>query len=110
VVAPPRRGDIVWLDFDPGAGHEQSGRRPAVTVSPLSYNVRVGLGLFCPVTRTAKGYPFEVALPDAMGFTGVILADQLKSLDWRARHAVVAASIPAETLAELLAKIRTLTA
>ena len=83
----PQRGDIVWLQFAPQAGHEQSGRRPALVVSPGSYNGRVGLALFCPITSRAKGYPFEVALDPEGKAEGVILSDQVKSLDWRARQA-----------------------
>lgn len=83
----PRRGDIVWLSFTPQAGHEQAGRRPALVLSPSAYNGKVGLALFCPITSRAKGYPFEVAIPNGLAVTGVVLADQVKSLDWRARQA-----------------------
>lgn len=82
----PRRGDLVWLHFDPQTGHEQAGRRPALVLSPESYNRRVGLAIFCPVTSQAKGYPFEVGLPYGGHVSGVILSDQVKSLDWRARR------------------------
>ena len=81
----PRRGDIVWLTFNPQAGHEQAGRRPAVVLSPLSYNAKVGLALLCPITSAVKGYPFEVNLPHGLPISGVILANQVKSLDWQAR-------------------------
>lgn len=104
----PDRGDLVWLDFDPQAGHEQAGRRPALVVSPGDYNRRVGLAVCCPVTNRSKGYPFEVALPESCGATGVVLADQLKSLDWRVRRAERMGALPAEALAEVLAKIRVL--
>ena len=83
----PERGDLVWLTFDPHAGHEQAGRRPAVVVSPRAYNGKVGLALFCPITGKRKGYPYEVEIPPALTISGVILSDQLKSLDWRARKA-----------------------
>lgn len=83
----PDRGDIVWLRFDPRAGHEQAGRRPAFVVSPRAYNRRVGLALFCPITSRVKGYPFEVPLPSGGKARGAVLSDQLKSLDWRARKA-----------------------
>jgi mRNA interferase MazF len=83
----PDRGDLVWLDFEPQRGREQSGRRPAVVISPRSYNGKIGLALFCPVTSRVKGYPFEVALPGESRVKGVVLADQIKSLDWRARRA-----------------------
>jgi mRNA interferase MazF len=104
----PDRGDLVWLTFDPQAGQEQRGRRPALVLSPRAYNARVGLGLFCPITSQVKGYPFEVALPQKGKITGVVLADQLRSLDWRARKAEFAAKAPADTVEEALAKLRTL--
>ncbi len=88
----PRRGDLVWLSFDPQAGHEQAGRRPAFVLSPESYNRKTGLFLACPVTSKVKGYPFEVPLPDGLTVGGVILADQIKSLDWKARRAEFASS------------------
>jgi mRNA interferase MazF len=83
----PDRGDIVWLEFDPRAGHEQAGRRPAFVVSPRAYNRKVGLALFCPITSRVKGYPFEVVLPPGGRARGAILSDQLKNLDWKARKA-----------------------
>lgn len=83
----PARGDVVWINFDPHAGHEQAGHRPALVVSPEAYNGKVGLALVCPITRQAKGYPFEVRIPLDVPVAGVVLADQLKSLDWRARRA-----------------------
>jgi len=88
----PQRGDLVWLSFDPQAGHEQAGRRPAFVLSPEPYNRKTGLFLVCPVTSKVKGYPFEVALPDGLAVSGVILADQIKSLDWKARRAEFASS------------------
>lgn len=104
----PERGDVVWLQFDPQAGHEQAGRRPTLVVSPKAYNSKVGLALFCPVTTRAKGYPFEVALPNGSSVSGVVLADQVKSLDWRARKAEFACRVPAEVIAEVQAKIQVL--
>ncbi|MEW6173530.1 MAG: type II toxin-antitoxin system PemK/MazF family toxin [Bacillota bacterium] len=83
----PRRGDVIWITLTPQAGHEQAGRRPAVVLSPAAYNSRVGLALLCPVTNQVKGYPFEVMIPDGLAISGAILADQIKSLDWRAREA-----------------------
>ncbi len=103
----PRRGDIVWLTFSPQAGHEQTGRRPAATISPKEYNAKVGLALFCPVTSQVKGYPFEGALPDECEVNGVILADQIKSLDFAARNAEFISHLPDDLLDELLGKIRT---
>ena len=104
----PDRGDLVWLDFDPQAGHEQSGRRPALVLSPVAYNERTGLALCCPITSRVKGYPFEVALPPGIEIDGVVLADQLRSLDWRARHAAVLARLPDPAVAAVLARARTL--
>jgi mRNA interferase MazF len=83
----PDAGDFVWLTFDPQAGFEQAGRRPALVLSPKAYNAKSGLALACPVTSRVKGYPFEVAVPAGVGASGVILADHLKSVDWKARHA-----------------------
>jgi len=107
-VVTPKRGDVVWLSFNPQAGHEQAGRRPAVVLSPEAYNARTGLALFCPVTSQVKGYPFEVAIPDNERVSGVILADQVKSLDWRVRQAEWIISLPAHTVEEVLAKLGTL--
>ena len=100
----PDRGDVVWLTFDPQAGHEQRGRRPAVVVSPAAYNQRVGLALFCPVTSQTKGYPFEVGLPLDSKVAGAVLSDQIKSLDWRSRKAKRIARAPAKVTAEVIAK------
>ncbi len=83
----PARGDMVWMTFSPRSGHEQAGRRPALVLSPQSYNQKVGLAVFCPVTKQIKGYPFEVVLPKGQKISGAILADHVKSLDWRARDA-----------------------
>jgi mRNA interferase MazF len=81
----PAAGDLVWTSFDPQAGDEQAGRRPALVLSPASYNGKVGLALACPITSQAKGYPFEVSLTSKR-VKGVVLADQIRSLDWRARQ------------------------
>lgn len=104
----PGRGDIVWLQFDPQLGHEQAGRRPVLVVSPQSYNGKVGLALLCPVTEKIKGYPFEVEIPEGLQVAGVILADQVKSLDWRAGNAQFACKVPARVVAEVQAKIQVL--
>jgi mRNA interferase MazF len=104
----PDRGDIVWITLNPQAGHEQAGRGPAVVVSPRSYNAKVGLALFCPVTSQAKGYPFEVALPEGLRVSGVVLADQVKSLDWRARKIELAARLPRDASAEVVSKLAAL--
>ena len=101
----PRRGDIVWLSFDPQAGHEQAGRRPAFVVSPEAYNRKTGLFLACPITSKIKGYPFEVALPEDLEVGGVILADQIKSLDWKARRAKFAAKTDDRVIDEVSALV-----
>jgi len=101
----PARGDLIWLQFTPQAGHEQAGQRPAVVVSPSSYNRRVGLALCCPVTSQVKGYPFEVLLPEGLGVEGAILSDQIKSLDWRVRKARRIGSLPSDVLQEAVGKI-----
>ena len=101
----PDRGDIVWLQFNPQAGHEQAGHRPALVVSPRSYNDRVGLAIFCPLTSHVKGYPFEVVLPAGGKAEGAVLADQLKSLDWRVRQAKKFDEVSQDILLEVLAKV-----
>jgi mRNA interferase MazF len=101
----PDRGDIVWLQFNPQAGHEQAGRRPAFVVSPRAYNRKVGLALFCPITSRVKGYPFEVPLPETGKARGAILSDQLKSLDWHARGAARFDRASEEVILEVTARI-----
>ena len=101
----PARGDLVWINFDPQAGHEQAGRRPALVISPVEYNARVGLALVCPVTSRVKGYPFEVALPEDLSVSGVVLADQVRSVDWRARRCTFADRAPAGAIDHVLAKL-----
>ena len=101
----PARGDLVWLRFNPQAGHEQAGHRPALVLSPSSYNRRVGLAICCPVTSKAKGYPFEVLLPDGLGVEGAILSDQVKSLDWRVRKARRIGAVPDDVLQEAAGKV-----
>ena len=90
----PERGDLIWLSFTPQSGREQSGRRPALVVSPSTYNNKVGLALVCPITSRVKGYPFEVVLPEAGPVQGVVLADQLRSLDWRSLDAELITKAP----------------
>ena len=104
----PKRGDIVWLRFSPKAGHEQAGLRPALVLSPKPYNQKVGLAVFCPITSKVKGYPFEVCLPDGLDVNGVILSDQVKNLDWRARRASFACNVPDETIKEVVNKLATI--
>lgn len=100
----PERGDLVWLSFDPQAGHEQAGRRPALILSPSLYNRSSSLALVVPITSQAKGYPFEVPVPAGAGVRGVILADHLKSVDWRARNAERIGALQAATLNQVLKK------
>lgn len=102
------RGDLVWIDFEPQAGHEQAGHRPALVLSPRRYNDRVGLALLCPITTRAKGYPFEVLLPPGLPITGAVLADQVKSLDWRARGARLAGRVPSKTVETVMDRLQTL--
>ncbi len=104
----PQRGDVIWLDFNPQAGREQAGRRPAFVVSPAAYNGKVGLALVCPVTSRVKGYPFEVLLPAGLAVTGVILSDQLKSLDWRKRRAEYLCTVPESIIVEVIKKVEAL--
>lgn len=101
----PRRGDIVWIEFDSARGHEQAGRRPALIVSPELYNRRVGLALVCPVTSMEKGYPFEIRIPGNLPISGVILSDQVKSIDWRERDVQHISRLPSYVLKEVLDKI-----
>jgi len=104
----PERGDFIWLDFDPQAGREQRGRRPALVLSPKAYNLRAELALMCPVTSHVKGYPFESAIPGGLPVAGVVLADQLRSLSWRLRRASLICAAPAALVMDVRAKIRPL--
>jgi mRNA interferase MazF len=104
----PDRGDIVWLQFNPQAGHEQAGHRPALVLSPASYNRRSGLMLCCPMTSQRKGYPFEVVIPDETDRDSVVLADQVKSLDWKVRKAMKKGTASTEVIADTLSKLQTL--
>jgi mRNA interferase MazF len=94
----PRRGDAVWLNFNPQSGHEQAGRRPALVLSPEEYNRKTGLAIFCPITSQVKGYPFEVKLPAGLPVNGVVLADQVKSFDWQMREAALIKKLPAQVV------------
>ena len=104
----PERGDAVWLDFNPQTGHEPAGRRPALVLSPAAYNRKVGLALFCSITSRVKGYPFEVAVPESERVSGVVLADQVKSLDWRKRRAELIVKLPDATLGDVIKRLETL--
>jgi mRNA interferase MazF len=104
----PGRGDIVYLDFNPTKGHEQRGHRPAFVLSPCSYNAKSSLALFMPITKQQKGYPFEVSLSPDLQTQGVILADQIKCLDWKARDVQFVESVPVSVVEEVQAKIEPL--
>lgn len=104
----PDRGDLVWLDFNPQSGHEQRGRRPAIVLSPINYNLKVGLALFCPITSQIKGYPFEVLLPESLNISGVIISDQIKSLDWQVRNIEFISKAPKYIIDETIKKFSTL--
>jgi mRNA interferase MazF len=101
----PQRGDAIWITLNPQAGHEQAGRHPAVVLSPGAYNGKVGLAILCPITSQVKGYPFEVRIPDGLPVSGVILADQVKSLDWKTGRAEWKCTLPPDVTAEVLAKL-----
>ncbi len=104
----PDRGDIVKMSFDPRSGHEQAGWRPALVISPLTYNRASSLALFCPITSHTKGYPFEVPLPPGLAVSGAVLVDQVRSLDWRARNASLAARAPDAVVRDVLARLEPL--
>lgn len=101
----PVRGDVIWLDFNPQAGHEQAGHRHALVISPKIYNEKSGLLLACPLTSKIKGYPFGVELKDG---GGCILVDQIKSLDWKTRHAKFKNKVPRKVMEEVVGKIAVL--
>ena len=104
----PDAGHIVWLAFSPRAGHEQAGRRPALVLSPRDYDGRTRLALLCPVTSRIKGYPFQVPPPSSGAVTGVVLADRVKSVDWRARGARFEVETPPEVVTEIREKLTVL--
>ena len=103
----PERGDIVWLNFDPQSGHEQKGKRPAIVISPKEYNEKVGLGLFCPITSKIKEYPFEVKV-SLKKINGVVLSDQIKSLDWKSREIEYIGKVTPKMITEIIDKISVL--
>jgi len=107
-LAAPEQGDVVWLNHDPQAGHEQAGHRPALVLSPKAYNAATGLMLCCPVTNQVKGYPFEVELIGVKGVKGVVLSDQLRSLAWEARNSEKAGRAADDVVADVLAKLKVL--
>lgn len=104
----PKRADIIWLDFNPQTGHEQAGNRPALVISPEAYNYKTSLLLVCPITSQVKNYPFEVKIPSGLQIQGVILSDQVKSLDWKARNAQYVCRVPEVIVQKVIEKIRVL--
>ncbi len=104
----PDAGDLVWLTFDPHAGHEQRGRRPALILSPRAYNAKARLAIACPITSQVKGYPFEVPLQPTDKIAGVVLADHVKNLDWQARRVVFEAKASSEVVADVRERLRVL--
>jgi mRNA interferase MazF len=104
----PKRGDVLWLDFNPQTGHEQAGRRPALILSPLAYNQKTSLALVCPITNQIKAYPFEVLIPENLPIKGVVLCDQVKSLDWKQRNASFICELPNQDLQLVTAKLKAL--
>lgn len=104
-VYAPDRGDIIWINFNPQSGKEQMGRRPAFVVSPIEYNRKVGLAIVCPITSQIKGYPFEVLISEKQATEGVIIADQVKNLDWKVRKAEFIEKATQEITEEVVAKL-----
>ena len=104
----PERDDIVWLNFTPQSGHEQAGKRPTLVISPSSYNRKVGLALFFPITSRIEGYPFETILPSDLEIKGVVLSDQIKSLDWRARKIEFVCKVPENIIKEVVKRLNVL--
>jgi mRNA interferase MazF len=104
----PDAGDLIWIELDPTRGREQRGRRPAIVLSPRLYNQRAGLCLACPVTSQVKGYPFEVRIPDRASVSGVVLADQVRSLSWPERRASLAGHAPPNLLDDVREKVAAL--
>lgn len=106
-MTAPARGDLVYFNFHPQVGHEQAGRRPGIVLSPKSFNEVTGVVSICPITNTVRGWGYEVRLPDGLAVEGVILTDQLKNLDWKARNLEVKGQVPEEIVQDCLAKIHT---
>jgi mRNA interferase MazF len=104
----PDAGDIIWIDLDPTVGHEQSGRRPAIVVSPRSYNAVAGLCVICPITSRVRGYPFEAVLPEGASVRGVVLADQPRSISWEKRPIALAGQAPDALLTEVRERLAAL--
>lgn len=98
----PKKGDLIWINFNPQSGHEQAGRRPALVISSNLYNRKVGLVLLCPITSKVNGYPFEVVIPEGLSISGVVLADQAKSFDYKTRQAEFICQAPTELLVTVI--------
>jgi mRNA interferase MazF len=98
----PKKGDIIWINFNPQSGREQAGRRPALVISPTVYNRRVKLIIVCPITTKIKGYLLEIPIPEGLAVSGVVLADQIKSLDYRTRQAEFIDKLPDENLVRVI--------
>jgi len=101
----PDRGDFVWITLNPVTGHEQAGRRPALVLSPKSYNRKTGLCVLCPATRQQKGYAFEVEVTNSDGTVSVVLSDHLRNVDWRARKVELIHRVPGSVLSDVVARI-----
>jgi mRNA interferase MazF len=104
----PNAGDLVWIELNPTIGHEQSGHRPAIVLTPQQYNGRSGLCIICPITSRVRGYPFEVAIPDGHAISGVILVDQVRSVSWEKRYVKMVSVAPAELLDEVRERLAAL--
>ncbi len=107
-MAAPERGDLVWISFSPQAGREQAGRRPALVLSPRAYHQQTDFAVVCPITNTIKGYPFEVLLPEGLAIGGVVLADQIKSIDCHARKVEIAGRAPEAVIDAVVGKVSAL--
>jgi mRNA interferase MazF len=104
----PDAGDLVWIDLSPTVGHEQSGHRPAIVLTPRQYNAPSGLCIMCPITSRARGYPFEVAIPPGYAISGIILVDQARSVSWEGRYVKMAGVAPVELLDEVRERLAAL--
>jgi mRNA interferase MazF len=104
----PEAGDLVWIDLNPTLGHEQSGHRPAIVLTPRQYNVRSGLCIICPITSRARGYPFEVPIPDGHGISGTILVDQIRSVSWEERYVKISGAAAVNLLDEVRERLAAL--
>lgn len=103
----PERGDLVYVNFSPQSGHEQAGRRPGIVLTPALFNQVTGFAVVCPITNQVKGYPYEVLLPAGLRISGVVLADQVRSLDWASRGTDIVGQVPEAVTQEVLDKVHT---